>query len=124
MRHTCDQFPKTGIAKSFDMDQFDVFISYKRKSSALASNLYYRLLSRGYSVFFDLEEMQRDNFNTQLLTYIEKSKDVFVIIEEGSLDACKTDLWKTDWFCCEIAHALSFNRNIIPILVGGLLLMR
>lgn len=47
-----------------DMSHFDIFISYKRKSSALASNLYHRLLSRGYSVFFDLEEMQKDDFNS------------------------------------------------------------
>ena len=97
--------------------QYDIFISYKRKSLATANNLYYRLTTRGYSTFFDLEEMRRDNFNVQLLRYIENAKDVFVILEEGSLDACKQDNWEEDWFCKEISHALKNKKNIIPILL-------
>ena len=98
--------------------RYDIFISYKRKSLATANNLYYRLTTRGYSTFFDLEEMRRDNFNVQLLKYIENAKDVFVLLEEGSLDACKQGNWEDDWFCKEIAHALKTKRNIIPILIG------
>lgn len=97
---------------------YDIFISYKRKSLAIANNLYYRLITRGYSAFFDLEEMRRDNFNAQLLNYIENAKDVFVLLEEGSLDACKQDNWEDDWFCKEILHALKNKKNIIPILLG------
>lgn len=40
--------------------RYDIFISYKRKSLATANNLYYRLTTRGYCTFFDLEEMHRD----------------------------------------------------------------
>lgn len=99
---------------------YDIFISYKRKSLPMANNLYYRLTTRGYSTFFDLEEMGRDNFNVQLLNYIERAKDVFVILEEGSLDGCKNENWeKEDWFCHEIAFALEKKKNIIPILIGG-----
>ena len=102
------------------MNSFDIFISYKRKSLPTANNLYYRLTTRGYSTFFDLEEMGRDNFNIQLLNYIENAKDVFVILEEGSLDGCKQENWEEkDWFCHEIAFALEKKKNIIPILVGG-----
>lgn len=97
---------------------YDIFISYKRKSLATANNLYYRLITRGYSAFFDLEEMRRDNFNVQLLNYIENANDVFVLLEEGSLDACKQDNWEDDWFCKEILHALKNKKNIIPILLG------
>lgn len=97
---------------------YDIFISYKRKSLPTANNLYYRLTTRGYSTFFDLEEMGRDNFNIQLLNYIENAKDVFVILEEGSLDACKKGDWEKDWFCHEIAFALEKKKNIIPILLG------
>lgn len=100
--------------------QYDIFISYKRKSLPTANNLYYRLTTRGYSTFFDLEEKGRDNFNAQLLNYIENSKDVFVILEEGSLDGCKKENWeKEDWFCHEIAYALELKKNIIPILING-----
>lgn len=100
------------------MEHYDIFISYKRKSLPTANNLYYRLTTRGYSTFFDLEEMRRDNFNIQLLKYIENAKDVFVILEEGSLDACKDVDWEKDWFCHEIAFALEKKKNIIPILLG------
>ena len=102
------------------MEHYDIFISYKRKSLPTANNLYYRLTTRGYSTFFDLEEMRRDNFNVQLLNYIENAKDVFVILEEGSLDGCKKENWENeDWFCHEIAFALEKKKNIIPILLGG-----
>lgn len=99
--------------------KYDIFISYKRKSLATANNLYYRLTTRGYLTFFDLEEMRKDNFNTQLLNYIENAKDVFVILEEGSLDACKIGNWEEDWFCREIAHAIKMKKNIIPILLDN-----
>ncbi len=98
---------------------YDIFISYKRKSLATANNLYYRLTTRGYSTFFDLEEMRRDDFNEQICTYIKNSKDVFVILEEGSLDACKSADWEKDWFCKEIYFALKEGKNIIPILLNG-----
>ena len=106
--------------------QYDIFISYKSKSVATANGLYYRLTIKGYSTFFDLDEMKRDNFNVQLLNYIENAKDVFVILEEGSLDACvlkdgtrERKDWKKDWFCHEIAYALEKGKNIIPILLNG-----
>lgn len=102
-----------------EQNVFDIFISYKRKSLPTANNLYYRLTTRGYSTFFDLEEMRRDNFDTQLLYYIENAKDVLVILEEGSLDACKSNNWEEDWFCREIAFALEKGKNIIPILLNG-----
>ena len=102
------------------MEQYNIFISYKRKSLPTANNLYYRLTTRGYSTFFDLEEMGRDNFNVQLLNYIENAKDVFVILEEGSLDGCKQENWEEkDWFCHEIAFAMEKKKNIIPILLDG-----
>ena len=102
-----------------EQTKYDIFISYKRKSLPTANNLYYRLTTRGYSTFFDLEEMRRDNFNIQLLNYIENAKDVFVILEEGSLDGCKKEDWENeDWFCHEIAFALEKKKNIIPILLG------
>ena len=100
-------------------NRYDVFISYKRKSLPTANNLYYRLTTRGYSTFFDLEEMRKDNFDTQLLNYIKNAKDVFVILEEGSLDTCQNPDWEKDWFCHEIAFALEKKKNIIPILLNG-----
>ncbi len=98
---------------------YDIFISYKRISLPTANNLYYRLSVRGYSTFFDLEELGRDNFDVSLLSHIENAKDVFVILEENALDGCKNQDWEKDWFCYEIAHALEKGKNIIPILLNG-----
>ena len=99
--------------------KYDIFISYKRQSLPMADNLYFRLKTRGYSTFLDREEMRRDNFNVQLLNYIENAKDVFVILEEDSLNACRGENWEEDWFCREIAFALEKKKNIIPVLLGG-----
>lgn len=97
--------------------KYDIFISYKRKSGQTASNLYYRLTTRGYSTFYDLDEMRTGNFNEQILRYIDNANDVFVIIEQGSLDGCKREDWENDWFLYEIAYALEQEKNIIPILL-------
>ena len=99
--------------------QYDIFISYKRISLPTANNLYYRLTMRGYSVFFDLEEMRRSNFDEQIYDNIHSAKDFFVILEESSLDSCLSDTFQDDWFCKEIAFALKENKNIIPVLLDG-----
>lgn len=62
---------------------YDIFISYKRKSLATANNLYYRLTTRGYSTFFDLDEMKKDNFDVQLLHYIENAMTEEVNVERN-----------------------------------------
>lgn len=74
------------------MNYYDIFISYKRKSLPTANNLYYRLTQRGYSTFFDLEEMRRDNFNIQLLSYIENAKDVFILLPQNQYIISISDL--------------------------------
>ena len=77
---------------------YDIFISYKHKTLATVNNLYYKLATRGYSTFFDLDEMKKDNFDVQLLHYIESSKDVFVILEEGFLGTSsyrKSHTWRS-----------------------------
>ena len=78
--------------------------------------LHYRLCSRGYSVFYDLEKMGRGRFDAQLQHHLDHAKDVFVLLQEGSLDSCRSD-WKGDWFCQEIAYALEKKKNIIPLLI-------
>ena len=105
--------------------QYDIFISYKRRgtSSATAAYIYDLLTKKGYSVFFDRKEIRQGSFDTQLLTHIENAKDIFVLLEESSLDACFKEVdkesYKTDWFCMEIMHALKKNKRIIPLLLDG-----
>lgn len=64
---------------------YDIFISYKRKSLATANNLNNRLTTRGYSTFFDLDEMKKDNFDVQLLHYIENAKNVSDVVAVGGM---------------------------------------
>lgn len=105
--------------------QYDIFISYKRRgtSSATAAYIYDLLTKKGFSVFFDRKEIRQGRFDTQLLTHIENAKDIFVLLEDTSLDACfngvNSEAYKTDWFCMEIMHALKKNKRIIPVLLDG-----
>lgn len=75
---------------------------------------------RGYNVFFDLDEMRRDRFDIQIYEYIDNAKDVFIILEEGSLKSIYDNSYKNDWFCKEVAYAIRKNKNIIPVLINGL----
>lgn len=98
---------------------YDIFISYKRKSINLANNLYYRLTKRGYRVFFDLDEMKRDRFDEQLYNHIRNVKDLIVVLEEGSLKAIDDGTYLDDWFCKELMFAIKEGKNIIPLLLDG-----
>ena len=98
---------------------FDIFISYKRRSVQMANNLYYRLTTRGYRVFFDLDEMRNDRFDEQIYNYIRNAKDIIVILEKESLNAIYDESYNDDWFCREIIFALKEKKNIIPLLLDG-----
>lgn len=98
---------------------YDIFISYKHFSAATANNLWHRLTVKGYSVFYDKEEMGRDRFDEQLFQRIEEAKDFIVVLEKHSLDACKDGTYKEDWFCKELMFAMSKKKNIIPVLIDG-----
>lgn len=99
------------------MDHFDIFISYKKKNSfSEAMLLYKELTDRGYSVFFDKEEMRRSDFDVQIQSHLENARDVIVILKRGSLSSCrKGEEWQQDWFCKEICLALEKKKNIIPL---------
>ena len=98
-------------------ERFDIFISYKRISIETANNLYYRLTQKGYSVFFDLEEMRTDKFPQQIENYIKNAKDVFILLEHESLSACYNGTYNDDWFCKELQIALANKKHIIPMLL-------
>jgi len=116
---------------------YDIFISYKHLgvSKNTASALYNLLIQKGYNVFLDRKELRSGNFNTQLLDHISSATDVIILLEEHSLDSWfsyfrreplavveqeQSTLYKTDWFCQEVMHALSIEgKNIVPILLDG-----
>lgn len=127
------------------MNNYDIFISYKRRGSSLAAApyLFELLRQRGYNVFLDTKEMRSGRFDEQLLEYISGAKDVIILLEEESLASWFSDnyagrgaeedsdiagssaadqepAYRRDWFCREVMHALSQEgKNIIPLLLNG-----
>lgn len=104
----------------------DIYISYKKDYSAhLANNFWYRLDSKGYSVFYDTETLRKDDWEKQLYANIDDAKDIIILIHPQSFGSCND--WRNkeskdyldDVFCQEILYALEKGKNIIPILTDG-----
>ena len=99
------------------MDQYQIFISYRRAGAAdLAGRIADQLKSMGYKVFFDVETMRSGKFNTQLFDAIDQSSDVIVVLPPHALERCRK---KSDWLRQEIAYAIKREKNIIPIMMRG-----
>jgi hypothetical protein len=60
--------------------------------------------------------MQAAHFDDQLYERIETMPNFVLILTPGCLDRCKDD---GDWLRREIAHALEFQRTVIPVLTDG-----
>lgn len=73
------------------MENYDIFISYKSCSSSreAAQHLYSILKQKGYSVFVGDESFAADERNKQV---IKNSKDVLVLLEEGSINTVSNNL--------------------------------
>lgn len=100
-----------------NMEQYDVFISYRRDGAEyLAHNLYERLKEKGYSVFQDIESLRSGNFNVALYDVIALCKDVVLILPPKGLDRCDSE---DDWVRKEISYALEKGKNIIPVMMPG-----
>ncbi|MCL2633048.1 MAG: TIR domain-containing protein [Oscillospiraceae bacterium] len=106
------------MKKTVDYEaSYDVFISYRRDGGeSMAILLHDRLTAKGYSVFLDVESLNSGTFNTQLLSVIEKCKDVIVVLSKGCLDRCVNE---DDWVRMELAHAFKFKRNVVPFMLRG-----
>ena len=92
----------------------DVFISYRRDGGEhLAARVKQALGERGFSVFMDVEDLKSGRFDEALLEKIEQATDVVVILTPGCLDRCSNE---GDWLGREIGHAISLERNVIPLI--------
>lgn len=93
----------------------DIFISYRREGGdALAQLLYQRLKEMNYNVFLDVESLRSGEFNKALYEMIDECTDFLIVLPCNGLDRCCNE---DDWVRLEIEHALSRNKNIIPILM-------
>ena len=98
-------------------DKYDVFLSYRRDGGeTMAILLRDRLVAKGYRVFLDVENLRSGDFNEKLLQIIQNCTDFIVVLSAGSLDRCVND---GDWVRREIAHALSHDKNVVPLLLRG-----
>lgn len=107
-------------------NNFDIFISYRRKGGFEVAKHIKDLLERdGYSVSFDIDNLRNGDFNSQLMERIAKCKDFILILDAHVFDreideAGKiVDEGKEDWLISEIAAALKAKKNIIPIMLDG-----
>ena len=93
------------------------FISYRRDGGEIMAQLVYdRLISKGISVFYDLESLKSGAFDVKLYKEIEQCDNFLLILPAGALDRCR---YEEDWVRKEIRHALSLRKNIIPLMLRG-----
>jgi len=102
--------------------KFDIFISYRRKGGFDSAKLLYdRLRLDGYSVSFDMDTLERGNFDSELESRVKKCRDFVVVLNPGVFDRfydpeCNP---KDDWVRREIVCAIAEGKNIIPVILDG-----
>ena len=107
-------------------NNFDIFISYRRKGGFEVAKHIKDLLERdGYSVSFDIDNLRNGDFDSQLMERISNCKDFILILDAHVFDretdgtGKNVDEGKEDWLVKEIAKALEAKKNIIPIMLDG-----
>jgi len=102
--------------------KFEIFISYRRKGGYdTAKLLYDRLRLDGYSVFFDMDALEKGDFDSELEQRVYDCKDFLLVLNPGVFDRffdpdCNP---KDDWVRQEIICALEKNKNIVPLTLDG-----
>lgn len=98
------------------MQQYDIFVSYRRSSYDSANLIATRLKAAGYTVFFDMETLRSGKFNEQLFDVIDNCKDFLLILPPNALDRCVNE---DDWVRLEVCRAKEKGKNIIPVMLNG-----
>jgi hypothetical protein len=94
-----------------------VFISYRRELSEwLALLVRGDLRKHDFDAFVDNENLDSGVFERKILSEIEAREHFIVLLEPGSLDRIDND---RDWLRREIAHALTHDRNVVPVTAKG-----
>src|SRR5271157_4735698 len=98
-------------------DRFDIFISYRREDSdVFARMLKTELEKKKLKVYLDVDNLHSSYFDNQLLDIIVNCNNFILILTPGSLERCSNP---DDWVRKELLHAISHDRNIIPIYKKG-----
>lgn len=97
-------------------EDYEVFISYRRKYGAYVARLIYNeLRNKGKNVFYDIKTMKSGRFDKQIREAIQKSEYVIAVLTPGCLDKRKDE----DWMRKELKCALENDKKIINLLVDG-----
>ncbi len=97
---------------------YDIFISYRRKSTwEMGELIYNSLKTRGWNPFFDAEEMVHgEHFPDQLTAAITGCQDFILLLKDDDLIRCDEE---NDWVKQEIHLAYKLNKHIIPVFIEG-----
>jgi len=102
--------------------KFEIFISYRRKGGYdTAKLLYDRLRMDGYSVSFDIDTLEKGDFDNELKQRIYDCKDFLLVLNPGIFDKFfdpESDP-KDDWVRQEMVCALESNKNVVPLVLDG-----
>jgi len=104
--------------------KFEIFISYRRKGGYdTAKLLYDRLRMDGYSVSFDIDTLEKGDFDDELKKRVYDCKDFLLVLNPGVFDRFfdpDSDP-KDDWVRQEIVCALEKGKeiNIVPLILDG-----
>ena len=100
--------------------KYDIFISYRRKGGSEKAELLKNILEkRGYKanrIFMDTHSLLGGDFKQRIKDAISQSVNVVVLITEGCFDSIKEE----DYWIYELAEAMSYKKNIIPVFFDGI----
>lgn len=92
---------------------YDIFITYRREGGRqYARNLQLMLQMRGYTVFFDYDELTDGPFPDEIKAAIEGCTIYMVVLTKGALDGCVSP---DSWVRREIETALEAGKRIVPV---------
>ena len=95
------------------MENYDVFISYRRSGGRdVARLLYKELESRGIKCFFDFNSLRSGMFDENIYKAIESCRYFVLVVTDGAFDRC---VRPDDWVRMEVEYALKHSKEIVPI---------
>jgi tetratricopeptide (TPR) repeat protein len=108
--------PLGSISKDMERIEKTVFISYRRTNFAWALAVYQNLTHHGYDVFLDYSGIASGDFESAILGNIKARAHFLVVLTPSALERCENP---ADWLRREIETALTYQRNIVPLMLEG-----
>lgn len=99
-------------------EMYDVFLSYRRVGGADFAQLLKLLLrAEGLRVFLDVENLGAGDFQAQLVRCLRSSRNVILVWTKGCMNRFLDDADEAsgDFVRLEYQHALSMQKNIVPV---------